>query len=228
MKNAPLVVRVNAWKAKKQRENLQASTDSLDLTGVAKTLINRDAYLVFDQEGPHAEEYAHHDALRAFSRTRDSLVKARTAISNRIHNEIKLLFPGFLDEKNNPVSPFSKTSLALMARSDFHAGAFARKRPDSLAKILAKHRLSNHRQKAEQLITRAREALPPRPESIESHQKCLFNSLAPTNNSKCSPANSKSSARKHWPARQQLCSLPSAASESSLPVRLAARKMRST
>ena len=66
----PLVVRVNAWKAKKHRENLQASTDSLDLSSIAKTLISRDAYLVFDEEGPNANEYADHQAMRALTRTR--------------------------------------------------------------------------------------------------------------------------------------------------------------
>ena len=173
-KTAPLVVRVNAWKAKRQRENLQASTDCLDLTGVAKTLINRDAYLVFDEEGPHADEYAAHDALRAFSRTRDALVKVRTSISNRIHNEIKLLFPGFLDsEKSNPLTPFGKPSLALMERADFHATAFARKRPDALAKILAKLRVRDPGQKAQALIARAREALPARPKSVDCRQQCL-------------------------------------------------------
>ena len=173
-KSQPLVVRVNAWKAKRQRENLQASTDLLDLTGIAKTLINRDAYLVFDDEGPNASEYAHYDALRAQSRTRDALVKARTAISNRIHNEIKLLFPGFLDTaSSNPLTPFGKASLALMQRADFHAGAFARKRADSLAKVLAKLRVRDPGKVAEALIARAREALPPRPASVHSRQQCL-------------------------------------------------------
>lgn len=173
-KSNPLVVRVNAWKAKKQRENLQASTDSLDLTGVAKTLINRDAYLVFDEQGPHAGEYADHDSLRAFTRTRDAIVKGRTALSNRIHNEIKLLFPGFLDaEKSNPLTPFGKASLAMMERADFHAAAFARKRPDALAKILSKLRVHESEQKAQALIARAREALPARPQSVESRQQGL-------------------------------------------------------
>lgn len=169
-----LVVRVNAWKAKKQRENIQASTDRLDLLGIAKTLINRDAYLVFDREGPHAEEYANHGDLRELSRTRDALVKARTSISNRIHNEVKVLFAGFLDSsEKNPIGPFTKASLALMGKPDFHAGSFARKRPASLAKTLAKLGMHEPALKAAALIARAQEALPPRPESVNSRQQCL-------------------------------------------------------
>ena len=36
----PLVVNVNAHDAKKQRENLQASTDRIDLMGIAMMLLN--------------------------------------------------------------------------------------------------------------------------------------------------------------------------------------------
>jgi hypothetical protein len=36
-----LIATVNAHDAKKQRENLQASTDRLDLLGIAKTVLNR-------------------------------------------------------------------------------------------------------------------------------------------------------------------------------------------
>ena len=38
-----LVVRVNAYEAKENRENLIASTDTLDLLGIAKTLLSRRA-----------------------------------------------------------------------------------------------------------------------------------------------------------------------------------------
>jgi transposase len=38
-----LVANVNAYEAKKQRENLQASTDRLDLMGIAVMLLNRRA-----------------------------------------------------------------------------------------------------------------------------------------------------------------------------------------
>src|SRR5207249_2947600 len=37
------VVRVNAWEAKRQRDNFQASSDSLDLLGIARCCLNRRA-----------------------------------------------------------------------------------------------------------------------------------------------------------------------------------------
>lgn len=78
---AGLVTRVNAWKAKQQRENTQASTDKLDLYGIAKTLINRDAYLVFPADPARRQEDCNHLALREITRTRDALVEAQTALS---------------------------------------------------------------------------------------------------------------------------------------------------
>jgi hypothetical protein len=36
--------------------------------------------------------------------------------------------------KSNPLTPIGNARLALMERTDFHAAAFARKRPDVLAK----------------------------------------------------------------------------------------------
>ena len=168
------VVRVNAWKAKKQRENVQASTDKLDLLGVAKTLINRDAYPVFDDDPRISEENVNYEAMRELSRTRDALVEIQTAISNRIHSIVKVLFPGFLDSsKTNPVTPFSNTSLALMERKDFNAGAYARKKPAYLAKLLTRQGVRDPSEKAFQVIERARQVLPPDPQTIPYRQECL-------------------------------------------------------
>lgn len=168
------VARVNAWKAKKQRENVQASTDKLDLLGVAKTLINRDAYLVFDDDPKIDAENRDYEALRELGRTRDALVDTQTAVSNRIHNLVKVLFPGFLDTaKQNPVTPFCRTSLALMERPDFHAGAYARKKHEPLARMLGNLGMRGCADKAAQLIERANQALPPCPQAIVYRQQCL-------------------------------------------------------
>ena len=48
-----LVAGVNAQDAKKQRENLQASTDRLDLLGIARMLINRRGNCAPSQSGPY-------------------------------------------------------------------------------------------------------------------------------------------------------------------------------
>lgn len=101
------VIGVNAMDAKKQRENMQASTDELDLLGIAKLLINRRGSKAGGEPG--AER-----ALRVLTRHRKAQVRLRTATSNRIHQIVDQLFPGFLDEKLSSISPFSEASLYLM------------------------------------------------------------------------------------------------------------------
>src|SRR5512137_2956646 len=102
-----LVVRVNAWEAKQQRSNFQASSDSLDLLGIARCCLNRRGQTVRDL--PVA--YTH---LRIATRDRDQLVRNRTAISNRIHSYVDRLFPGFLHVQKSGLCPFCPASLDLM------------------------------------------------------------------------------------------------------------------
>ena len=83
-----LVLRVNAFKAKKQRENIQASSDKLDLLGIAKMLLNREASVVFN-DGGLADQAEHYDALKTLGRTRDALVRDQTRLSNRIHSHVQ-------------------------------------------------------------------------------------------------------------------------------------------
>ncbi len=71
-----LVVRVNAWEAKQQRDNFQASSDSLDLLGIARCCLNRRGESIRDL--PEA-----FPNLRIATRDRDKLVRMRTAVSNR-------------------------------------------------------------------------------------------------------------------------------------------------
>jgi len=101
------VIGVNAKDAKKQRENMQASTDELDLLGIAKLLINRRGSKAGGEPG--AER-----ALRVLTRHRKAQVRLRTATSNRMHQIVDQLFPGFLDEKSSAIPPFSEASLYLM------------------------------------------------------------------------------------------------------------------
>ena len=102
-----MVIGVNAKDAKKQRENMQASTDELDLLGIAKQLINRRGSTAGG--APGAER-----ALRVLTRHRKAQVRLRTATSNRMHQIVDQLFPGFLDEKLSGIPPFSEASLYLM------------------------------------------------------------------------------------------------------------------
>ena len=98
---------VNAKDAADQRVNFQASTDELDLLGIAKLLINRCGSVAGGTPG--AER-----ALRALTRHRKAQVRLRTATGNRIHQLVDQLFPGFLDETLSAIPPFSEASLYLM------------------------------------------------------------------------------------------------------------------
>ena len=102
-----IVMGVNAKDAKEQRENMQASSDELDLLGIAKLLLNRRGATAGGEPG--AER-----ALRSLTRHRKSQVRLRTATSNRIHQIIDQLFPGFLDERSSGIPPFSEASLYVM------------------------------------------------------------------------------------------------------------------
>lgn len=102
-----VVMGVNAMDAKKQRENMQASSDEIDLLGIAKVLLNRRGSIAGGTPG--AER-----ALRTLTRHRKAQVRLRTATSNRIHQIVDQLFPGFLDEKLCGIPPFSEASLYLM------------------------------------------------------------------------------------------------------------------
>lgn len=102
-----LVAGVNAHDAKKQRENLQASTDRLDLMGIATMLLNRRANCCPAQSGIYLN-------LRTLVRHRRKLVDMTTEVRNRIHTVVDRLFPGFLDERKIGILPFSKSSLWLM------------------------------------------------------------------------------------------------------------------
>lgn len=123
-----LVAGVNAQDAKKQRENLQASTDRLDLMGIAKTVLNRRGNCSPAQSGIYLN-------LRNLVRHRRKLVFMTTEVRNRIHTVVDRLFPGFLDEKKSGITPFSKSSLYLM-QDRFSAKQICRRRRPTLIKAL--------------------------------------------------------------------------------------------
>ena len=119
---------VHAADAKKQRENMQASTDKLALLGIARLLLNRQGHLI--ESHPSRE-----DSLRIVSRQRHAKVKMRTGISNRIHALADQLFPGFLDESKSGMPSLSPASLYLM-EDRFSPRQIRRRRDSSLAKRL--------------------------------------------------------------------------------------------
>ena len=101
------VAGVNAHDAKKQRANAQASNDNLDLMGIASMLLNRRANCSPAQTGIYLN-------LRGLTRHRKKFVDMSTEEKNRIHTVVDQMFPGFLNEKNVGIAPFSQGSLYLM------------------------------------------------------------------------------------------------------------------
>ncbi len=123
-----LVAGVNAHDAKKQRANLQASTDRLDLMGIATMLLNCRANCCPAQSGIYRN-------LRTIVRHRRKLVVMSTEVRNRIHGVVDRLFPDFLDERKTGIVPFTTSSLYLM-EDRFSARQFRRRKPQKLIEIL--------------------------------------------------------------------------------------------
>lgn len=163
-----LVVMVNAYEAKENRENLLASTDNLDLLGIAKTLLARRARLT--GESFPADPVYHH--LREITRCRRTLVRQQTAASNRIHALADQLFPGFLSDAKSGLTAFSDASLELMVER-FSAPEIARRRPSSLASLLHRHRVQQPDETAARIIALARQALPPAAHRVATLQRTL-------------------------------------------------------
>lgn len=145
------VVGFNAKDAKDQRENYQASTDKLDVLGVLKMLLDKRGVT----RGAAAK---HREALREIVRHRNGLTIGQTASSNRIHALVDQLSPGFLDEKNSGIPPFSEASLILM-EDRFSAHRLAHRNRAALIKKLKATGLRQAETKAADLQTYAASAL---------------------------------------------------------------------
>ena len=126
-----IVAGVNAHDAKKQRANLQASTDRLDLMGIASMLLNRRANCSPAQSGIYRN-------LRTVVRHRKKLVALSTEVKNRIHTVVDRLFPGFLDEKKSGICPFSEASLYLM-EDRFSTRQIRRRKQHKLIEVLHRY-----------------------------------------------------------------------------------------
>ena len=161
-----LVAGVNAHDAKKQRTNMQASTDVLDLMGIASMLINRRANCSPPQSGAYLN-------LRTLFRHRSSLIKMTTQVRNQIHTVVDRLFPGFLDEKKSGITPFKKSSLYLM-ENRFSAPQIRRRKREKLIEILKQHGTYNPEKIAAQLQGYAQKVLVISDEYLATWQVTLF------------------------------------------------------
>ncbi len=125
-----LVAGVNARDAKTYRENMQASTDCLDLLGICKMLLNCRGNCSPAQSGIYWN-------LRMLVRQRRKLVNMTTGVKHRIRTVVDLIFPGFLDERKSGIAPFSKCSLLLM-EDRFSPHQICRRRRSTLTKLLSR------------------------------------------------------------------------------------------
>jgi transposase len=125
-----LVAGVNARDAKKYRENMQASTDQLDLLGICKMLLSYRGNCSPAQSGIYWN-------LRMLVRQRRKLISITTGVKNRIFTIVDRIFPGFLNEKKSGVLPFSKCSLKLM-ENRFSVHQICQRRRSTLTNLLAR------------------------------------------------------------------------------------------
>jgi transposase len=151
-----VVVRVNAWEAKQQRSNFQASSDSLDLLGIARCCLNRRGESV----APWPQDYIN---LRIVTRDRERVVRQCTALTNRMHTYVDQLFPGFLDVSKSGVTAWSQASLDLMSQG-LSAQQISRRPQKTLAQWLGRRGVEQAGEVASKLKGLAREALGPAPE----------------------------------------------------------------
>lgn len=160
-----LVAGVNAEDAKKQRENVQASTDRLDLFGIARMLINRRGNCAPSQSGSYRN-------MRTLVRHRRKLVRLITEQRNRMHCLVDRLFPGFLDEKKSGLTPFHAPSLRMM-EDRFSAAQIAKRKRSTLAGLISRAGGQRPGEAAAQLQSYAATVLHAAPEYVPTMQLSL-------------------------------------------------------
>jgi transposase len=160
-----LVAGVNAQDAKKQRENLQASTDRLDLLGIARMLINRRGNCSRSQIGPYRN-------MRTLVRHRRMLVSLATEERNRMHCLVDRLFPGYLNEKNSGLTPFHEPPLRIMEKR-FSAKQIAKRKREVLAGLIFRAGGRRSDEIATKLQTYAASVLHADPEHVSTMQFSL-------------------------------------------------------
>lgn len=115
--------------------------------------------------------------LRNLTHHRRSLVKAHTASAYRIHHLVDQLFPGFLDEKQSGLDPFSRASLWLMSER-FSPHQVKSRRFETLLEQFQGFSVQNAEETVRKLRHLADKVLPPPRDLCETLQSCLCNEVA--------------------------------------------------
>ena len=164
-----LVAGVNARDAKTYRDNMQASTDLLDLSGICKMLLSCKGNCSPAQSGIYLN-------LRLLVRQRRQFVKMRTEVKNRIYTLVDRIFPGFLDEKKSGIIPFSKASLFLM-EDRFSVHEIQRRQRPALVRLLYRFGMHNPERSADKLSHLVRHVLKPPENAINTLQISLTHEI---------------------------------------------------
>ncbi len=158
-------IRVNAKEASKLRLSSRASTNELDLNGIAQAAIHRRGYETIDYTSVYT-------SLKESTRSRRRLVRQMTMLKNQIHSLIDVLFPGFLSKTKMNLEPFCDASLALM-EDNFSAIKIQHMRVGRLQNILKKNRIRNPEGIADKLKELCSQAAPPPSELAAIMNKTL-------------------------------------------------------
>ena len=164
-----LVISVDPKEAKDQRASFQATTDKIDLLGIAKVLL--------DQYGSSRAVSAESERqLRNITRHRAELVVSKTAVSNRIHSIVDQLFPNFLDESKSGIPSFSETSLWLM-EDRFSPRQIKSRKLSTTVRQARKHGLKQPEDCIKKLHEHACSVLQPVPEWVGTLQTTLHHEV---------------------------------------------------
>ena len=158
-------VRVNAREAKKHRTNTRATSDALALDGIAQIMLLHRAYDLIPRDEIHG-------AMKLAERTRRRLKRQETALKNRIHRDVDVLFPGLLKESLSGLLPFGGSCLDLM-EGGCSVMRVRRMHTNALAKRLKAGHTQNPGKVALQLKNLAQSALPPDPAIVPYKEKSL-------------------------------------------------------
>jgi transposase len=174
-----LGIGLHARDAALERENQIASTDKLDLLGIAALLIHKKWGRTLSPEYGQARQ------LRELTHHREALVKAQTASALRIHHLTNQLLPGFLDKEQSGLEPFSKPCLWLMS-AQFSPRQILARKSKVLLRQLGRFHLKDPEEKVRQLKHLAAHVLPP-PDSLcqalqiaLEHEVSVYGHLADT------------------------------------------------
>ncbi len=158
-------VRVNSRDASKLRNSKRASSDTIDLTGIAQCVIDKKFYEI-------KEDIELYFSIKRSSRNRQARIKERTALKNRIRRYSDILFPGFLNYNNTSLTPYSMGCLMLM-EDEFSVFKIKRMCETTLSKNLKKWNVMMPKITAATLKSYTEKVLPP----SESEINVLSNSL---------------------------------------------------